>query len=132
MIGAHLPHASSARVDQPKITAYLLNLAHLKGGSKARFFRARGFTSDRWEEMADALRHHAKHNKVSQITPTHFGVKYALDCNLPTPDQTAPCIRTVWVLTDDEPTPRLVTAYPLAALEADHPAPPFARPQLHP
>jgi hypothetical protein len=113
MIGAKLPNASAANIDQSKITAYLLNLAHLKGGAKAKFFLARGFTPEKWEELADALRHHARHNLVAQITHTPFGVKYALDCNLPTPDQSGPCIRTVWVIVDPDSNPRLVTAYPL-------------------
>lgn len=114
MIGANLPNFSAAKVGHSKVTAYLLALEHPKGGSKARFFLARGFAPKKWEELSDALRHHAKHNKVAQITHTHFGVKYALDCNLPTPDHSSPCVRTVWVITDEEPVPRFVTAYPLS------------------
>lgn len=113
MIGSSLPNAAAANVEQSKITAYLLSLAHPKGGPKAKFFRRRGFSPEQWEAFADALRHHAKHNRVAQAKSTSFGVNYALDCNLPTPDQSSPCIRTVWEITDEDPRPRLITAHPL-------------------
>lgn len=113
MTGRKLPNASAASVGEPKITAYLLNLAHRKGGPKAKFFLGRGFRPEQWEAFADALKHHAKHNPVVQTKSTSFGVNYALDCNLPTPDQSSPCIRTVWEVTDEDPRPRLITAHPL-------------------
>ncbi len=108
-----LPNASAASVDKPKVTAYLLNLAHRQGGPKAKFFLGRGFRPEHWEAFADALKHHARNNPVVRIKSTAFGVNYSLDCNLPTPDQSSPCIRTVWEVTDDDPCPRLVTAHPL-------------------
>jgi hypothetical protein len=114
MIGSSLPHAAAANVEQSKITAYLLNLAHRQGGSKAKFFLRRGFTPEKWEEFADALRHHAKHNPVVQTKSTFFGVNYTLNCNLPTPDQSSPCIRTVWEVRPEDPRPRLITAHPLS------------------
>lgn len=113
MTGKTLPNASAAIIDERKLTEYLLNLAHRKGGPKAKFFLGRGFRPERLEELADALRHHAKHNPVVQIKTTLFGVNYALDCSLPTPDGSGPCIRSVWELRPDDPRPRLITAHPL-------------------
>lgn len=117
MIGSHLPRANDASIDERKLTAYLLDLAHPKGGSKAKFFLARGFSPVKWEEFADALRHHAKHNRVVQTKDTLFGIHYALDCNLPTPDKSSPCIRTVWEVTSEDPRPRLITAHPLPTIK---------------
>jgi hypothetical protein len=113
MSTATLPNAASALVEEAKLKSYLLNLEHLKGGPKAKFFLGRGFTPPDWEGFADALRHHARHNPVSQTKRTPFGVHYALDCNLPTPDQSNPCIRTVWEIRPEDPRPRLITAHPL-------------------
>jgi hypothetical protein len=53
-----LPNAPQARVDRDKVTDYLLNPAHRYGASKARFFMQFGFTLERWEVLADALRQH--------------------------------------------------------------------------
>ncbi len=108
-----LPNAAAAVIEEQKLTAYLLNLGHRKGGSKAKFFLGRRFRLEAWEGLADALRHHAKHNSVSQTKRTPFGVVYALDCHLPTPDRSNPCIRTVWEIRPDDSRPRLITAHPL-------------------
>ena len=61
----------------------------------------------------DALRHHAKNNPVVRSVIFPFGTKYTLDCHLPTPDQSNPCIRTVWEIRPDDERPRLITAHPL-------------------
>ncbi|HVU24750.1 MAG TPA: hypothetical protein VHE13_11555 [Opitutus sp.] len=108
-----LPNAISAWVEEKKIVRYLLNLRHAEGGPKAKFFRARGFTEVDWEGMADALRHHARHNPVVRERQTEFATTYSLDCTLPTPDRTNPCIRTVWEVRPEDSRPRLITAHPL-------------------
>lgn len=113
MIPDHLPGREKAWVDEQKIVGYLLNLAHSTGGPKAKFFQRRGFDAGDWESMADALRHHARHNRVSKIKVTPYATNYSLDCNLPTPDQSCPCIRTVWEIRPDGSRPRLITAHPL-------------------
>lgn len=113
MKGEKLPWAELARIDAMKLKGYLLNEAHPRGQSKAKFFRARGFTESDWEGMADALRHHAQHNAISGARETSLTTHYAVDCRLPTPDQSNPCIRTVWEITPEDARPRLITAYPL-------------------
>jgi hypothetical protein len=108
----NLPDASHAWVEEKKILRYLLNLEHAEGGPKAKFFRARGFTEADWEGLAKALCHHAQHNAVSEKKVTEFATSYILDCHLPTPDRTNPCIRTVWEIRPEVRRPRLITAYP--------------------
>lgn len=114
MKGRKLPQAHLARVDERKLKEYLLNPSHPRGRSKAVFFRARGFTDHDWEGMADALCHHARSNPVSGERITEYAVNYALDCHLPTPDRSNPCIRTVWEVRPEDDRPRLITAHPLA------------------
>lgn len=109
----HLPNATAAWVEEAKITRYILNREHPEGGPKAKFFLKRGFIPDEWEGLADALRHHAKENKVVREVPFRFGIKYTLDCHLPTPDRSNPCIRTVWEVRPGDDRPRLITAHPL-------------------
>lgn len=85
MIGSNLGKRFCGERRSAEITGYLLNLAHLKGGSRAKFLLRSSFPSESWGKFADVLRHHAKHNPVVQIKTTFFGIPYALDCNLPTP-----------------------------------------------
>jgi hypothetical protein len=108
-----LPNAGEAWVEEVKILCYLLSREHPEGGPKAKFFLGRGFTQADWEGMADALRHHAKNNPVVRKVTFPFGIKYTLDCNLPTPDKSNPCIRTVWEVRPEDKRPRLITAHPL-------------------
>ncbi len=108
-----LPAVNLAWVEELKITEYLLNLAHPKGGSKAKFFQNRGFTVEEWEGFHDALVVQAKSNPVVKVTPNEFGTRYVVECNCPTPDKLNPCIRTVWELKENETKPRLITAHPL-------------------
>ena len=53
---ATIPNFERAVVAAAKLKAYLLNLGHPKGGPKARFFLANGFTD---ETLERALRAHA-------------------------------------------------------------------------
>ena len=108
-----LPGREQARVEEPKVTGYLLNSDHPVGGPKARFFLSRGFQLADWEGLADALRLHAQNNPISGIRTTQFATSYSLDCHLVTPDRSSPCIRTVWEVRADDRRPRLITAHPL-------------------
>jgi hypothetical protein len=108
-----LPLSNAAYVEEKKIAQYLLDLTNEDGESKARFFLARGFTIDDWESFADALIVQGQTNTVTKITPNPYGDRYQVDCNCPTPDQTNPCIRTVWELKDGTFAPRLITAHPM-------------------
>lgn len=113
MSSEKLPNAPLARVEESKLRHYLLNLAHPKGGPKAKFFLGRGFRPEEWAAFADALRQHARDNLVTQTKKTPYATNYSLDCHLPTPDQSNPCIRTVWEIIDHDSPPRLITAHPL-------------------
>lgn len=53
---ATIPNFERAVVEPGKLAGYLLNLNHSKGGSKAKFFLANGFSSRTLEQ---ALRAHA-------------------------------------------------------------------------
>lgn len=108
-----LPNVAQAWVEEAKILRYLLSREHPEGGPQAKFFLGRGFSPGDWEGMVDALRHHAHNNPTVRVVPFPFGIKYTLDCHLPTPDRSNPCIRTVWEIRPEDPRPRLITAHPL-------------------
>jgi hypothetical protein len=60
------PVALSAR----KIRLYLLDATHRDGGSKARFFLAKGFSDAAWRDFAAAMMRHPADNPIldSQVT----------------------------------------------------------------
>lgn len=111
-MSGRLPGADLAIVEQKKIDSYLLNTSHPDGGSKAKFFLARGFTLLLWQEFAEALIAQGKENPVTRVGEDRWGVRYRVDCTCRTPDGKNPCIRTIWQVAHGDDTPRLLTAHP--------------------
>ena len=115
MTGARrLPGAECAQVESRKVVDYLLAVTHPDGGAKARFFLARGARADAWEAFARVLVEHARLNPVASVRddPAGRAQLFQIDCHVTMPDDSAPCIRTVWELRAGASCPRLVTAYP--------------------
>ncbi|WP_395142955.1 DUF6883 domain-containing protein [Armatimonas sp.] len=111
----HLANAETAEVPQAKIVDYLLSLTHRDGRGKAIFFHAYGFSLDRWEELAIALRQHAVKNDITKEEVTPFGQRFVVEGKFLAVDGRTPNVRTVWFLDEGETYPRFVTAYPLEA-----------------
>ncbi|MEE4211290.1 MAG: hypothetical protein V2I43_18730 [Parvularcula sp.] len=111
-MSTQLPNIELAYVEQSKIVDYLLNTSKMPGAAKARFFMAFGFRLEHWEEMAEALKEHAKTNPVEATSESRFGIKFEIEGPIRTPDGRSPRIWTVWQIDKDRLAPRLITAYP--------------------
>ena len=108
-----LPHATLGRVEETKITGYLLNRQHPQGASKARLFERLGFSAHDWRHLASALLEHGQTHPVSAIHTSPYGTRYEVDGELKTPANRRLWIRTVWQTDINAIAPRLITAYPL-------------------
>lgn len=108
-----LPHHESVEIPEQKIAEYLLSSTHRDGRHKAAFFSSFGFSTERWEVLAEALREHAANHEVAKVEDSPFGTRYIVEGVLTTPDGRNPLVRSVWFIDAGETTPRLVTAYPL-------------------
>lgn len=106
-----MPNAEDAYVEDRKITHYLLDLRHPKGGAKAVFFMRFGFTVEDWQILANALCQHSMNQPVIETTSADVSVQYVIEGELATPDGRNPSIRSVWQ-TNGENAPRFITAYP--------------------
>ena len=82
-----LPNVHRAQIEQGKITDYLLSLVNPRSGAKADFFLSFGFSRDRWEEFAKALKAHAASYEVARVVETAYGPRYYVDGALETPDE---------------------------------------------
>jgi hypothetical protein len=111
-----LPNADKLVVEREKIADYLLNPAHRYGAGKARFFLKFGFTIERWEVLAEALRVHGRTHEVTRTHETSFGPRYEVEGKLRAADGRLPRMRTVWQWDRGAVAPRLITAYPLEDL----------------
>ena len=107
-----LPNGEIAEVPDEKLIGYLLNLDHVDGAPKAKFFTRFGFAIDRPGELAVSLRDHAVSAEVTKQLAFDFGEKFVLEGPLKTPDGRSPILISIWVREGEQPEPRLVTAYP--------------------
>lgn len=114
-----LPHNDRLEIPQRKIVNYLLDLTHPEGRGKAIFFIHFGFSVDKWEDLAFALRKHGSEHDVSKVETSPFGMRYVVEGTLETPDGRNPQVRSVWFVENGKEITRFVTAYALEELDDD-------------
>jgi len=100
-------------VPREKVVDYLLSPSHPWGRHKAAFFTAFGFSADRWEELAAALKRHVADHDVLKVEATQFGTRYAVDGIMETASGRLASLRTIWFVDEGDDVPRFVTAYPV-------------------
>lgn len=99
-------------IPDAKLARYLLDENHPTGGTKARFFIARGFSPTEPGVLAAALLAHADTHPIENERSQIHGISRAVQCQLTTPDGTNPCVRVIWIQDAGQTIQRLVTAYP--------------------
>lgn len=87
---------SQFAVKTSKVTRYLLDVAHVEGGSKARFFLSFGFSATDPDAFILALLRHAVPEKLVRRESTVWGRKFVYEGALDTPDGRCPAIRSIW------------------------------------
>jgi len=108
-----LPNVENAEITEAKIVRYLLSTTHRAGKSKAVFFMQFGFTFERWEDLANALKQHAIDNEITVEEKTIFGTRYVIEGGLEAPDGRSLNVRTAWFIDNEGKVPRFITAHPL-------------------
>ena len=107
-----LPNSQDALVPKDKLENYLLSEIHPIGRSKALFFKNLGYDDSDTDVLANDLLSIAQQEDVSDVQPSEFGTKYIIEGMIQTPSGATAAMRTVWIIEQDNPQPRLVTAYP--------------------
>lgn len=108
-----LPNKELVVIPSDKLKDYLLSDSHPIGRSKARFFKALGFSASNLSELDKAIRDLIQTQAVQQTISTAYGTKYIINGMLKGDDKQGHLIRTVWIIEDEGESPRLVTAYPI-------------------
>jgi hypothetical protein len=107
-----LPNADRAEIEPAKIRDYLLSATHPIGRFKARFFRALGFSPDRWEQLEAALRAQHLTQDAEPAASAVAGQKFTIRAILNGPAGQSAIVVSVWFIAAGETVPRFVTAYP--------------------
>lgn len=107
-----LPNGEQAFIPIEKVSGYLLSETHPTGQSKARFFRALGFTAEHADVLAAQLLTLARTAEQAVASPSPHGQKYSIVGPIVAPDGRRVLVQTVWIIEPGESRPRFVTAYP--------------------
>ena len=106
-----LPGHAEAAVPPAKLTDYLLNPDHPKGGSKAVAFRdVLGYTRENAQELAAALQAGLGQWKATARAATKYGRPYEVRMLLTGPNGRQATVKTGWII-DADGKPRLTSAY---------------------
>ncbi|MBJ7900235.1 MAG: hypothetical protein GC158_10015 [Cyanobacteria bacterium RI_101] len=106
-----LPNGEFAIIPMEKLTDYCLNPNHSSGKHKARVFAsALGITAENADDLRELIIQVAIEGEVIQQDSTEFGRLYKVDWEIPDP-QNVIILRTLWEITDNQPNPRLVSAF---------------------
>jgi len=106
-----VPNADRAIIASEKLTGYLLNVSHKRGGPKARMLLSVGYRSDNPQSLESDLR--VQHLSLD-VTRTHnaYGVVYEIEGPINTPSGRSVRFRSVWQVDTGTDVPRFITMYP--------------------
>ena len=107
-----VPNADRATIVQEKLSGYLLNMSHKRGGPKARLLLSVGYRSDNPQSLASDPR--AQHLSLD-VTRTHenaYGVVYEIEGPIKTPSGRTVAFCSVWQVDTGTDVPRFITMYP--------------------
>jgi Domain of unknown function (DUF4926) len=106
-----LPNRALASIEQEKLTEYLLNTRHKRGGTKARLLAQFGYTVWNWKRLEADIRS-GLGTEVDLVRSTEYGTRYEIRMTLQTPLGVSLTVRTIWQIDDGREVPRLITLYP--------------------
>ena len=107
-----LPNSEAAYVPYPKLVDYLLSEVHSVGRIKARFFRSLGFDETNVDSLEQNLLAICRPEPVTRIVETEHGAKYIIEGTLETPSGRGVRVTTVWIIEQDERSPRFCDSVP--------------------
>jgi hypothetical protein len=109
-----LPNRTKAIIAKAKLTAYLLNPSHKRGGSKARKLLAMGYTADQWQRLEQDLIDQHTCGDVRNVSENEYGTTYEIVAALRGPNGTEASFRSIWQIDSGTEAPRLITLVPVS------------------
>jgi hypothetical protein len=107
-----LPNAANAIIAEEKLTYYLLDLTHRRGGSKAKLLYSLGYDAERWQQLANDVRQQHLTSDVIEERGSAWGTRYSIVAPLTGPSGDTVMFRSIWQIDLGSDRPRLITIYP--------------------
>lgn len=107
-----VPNADRAIVAPEKLTGYLLNVSHKRGGPKARLLLSVGYRADDPRRLESDLRTQHLPLDGTRTSENAYGVVYEIDGPIKTPSGRILRFCSVWQIDSGTDVPRFITMYP--------------------
>jgi len=107
-----IPNARRATIAAEKLTAYLLNPSHKRGGAKARLLLSLGYQMDAPEALESDLRIQHLPLDPTRTSENPFGVAYEIEGPISTPSGRIVRFVSIWQIDTGSDVPRFITMYP--------------------
>ncbi|GBO52032.1 hypothetical protein APA_4337 [Pseudanabaena sp. lw0831] len=107
-----IPNSDRAVIEPSKITEYLLNSEHKRGGSKAKLLIQYGYSIENWQQLESDIRRFHLVVDANVVKETIYGVRYEISANLLTPINRQLFVKTVWQIDKGTDFARLITLVP--------------------
>ena len=107
-----IPDADRAIIATEKLTAYLLNPSHRRGGAKARLLLSLGYRTDAPEVLESDLRARHLSLNATRTSQNPYGVVYEIDGPITTPSGKILRFCSIWQIDTGSEVPRFITMYP--------------------
>lgn len=106
-----MPNVDDPIISEAKLTEYLLNPNHPRGGDKARVYKAAlGFEQEDAMMLADALRVGLASGAWIDRSATEYGTEHVVDIAITGKNGYVKIVRSRWVYDIGSDFPRLITA----------------------
>ena len=107
-----IPNAARATIATEKLTAYLLNPSHKRGGAKAKRLLGLGYRTNAPEILEADLRTQHLSLDPTRISQNAYGLVYEIDGSIKTPSGKIARFASIWQIDAGTDVPRFITMYP--------------------
>ncbi|MDP2318373.1 MAG: hypothetical protein Q8O42_03410 [Acidobacteriota bacterium] len=107
-----IPNADRAIIAVGKLTGYLLNTSHKRGGAKARLLISLGYQSTVPDRLVADLRTQHLRLDATRTSLNAYGVSYRIEGEIVTPSGKSVRFCSIWQIDTGTDTPRFITMYP--------------------
>ena len=107
-----VPNADRAIVAPDKLTGYLLNVSHKRGGPKARLLLSVGYRADDPQRLESDLRTQHLSLDVTRTSENAYGVVYEIEGPITTPGGRNVRFYSIWQVDTGTDVPKFITMYP--------------------
>ena len=107
-----VPNAARAIIAPEKITGYLLNVSHRRGGPKARLLLGLGYRADDPQRLESDLRTQHLSLDFARTSVNAYGGVYEIEGPIKAPSGRIVRFCSIWQVDTGTEVPRFITMYP--------------------